>query len=181
MSVRPDNLDNSAHSGKGIHMMIKPALVVAVLSVGIGIATADGIKPPPTKEGLWETHSTQIQQGKTVSDNSIKMCQSKELTKSTQSSGEELRKKNECTSSVTQTSTNAYVEESRCAKGPNAGSVTKVVATYQGDTASHTEIHMNAGKSETVMIMDAKYLGSCPAGMKPGDLIMDGKIISGGN
>ena len=59
--------------------------------------------------------------------------------------------------------------------------LTKVVYTYQGDTASHTEMHMNVGKSETVMIMDAKYLGSCPVGMKPGDLIMDGKIISGGN
>jgi hypothetical protein len=162
-------------------MTFKPAFLVAVLSVSIGIAGADGIKLPPTKEGLWETHSTQTQQGKTVSDRSVKMCQSKELTKSMQSNGEELRKRNECTSSVTQSSTNTYVEESRCAKGPNAGSVTKVVYTYQGDTASHTEMHMNVGKSETVMIMDAKYLGSCPAGMKPGDLIMDGKIISGGN
>jgi len=37
------------------------------------------------------------------------------------------------------------------------------------------------GKTETVMLIDAKYLGSCPAGMKPGDLIIDGKMISGGN
>ena len=162
-------------------MTVKPAFLVAVLSVWIGIAGADEIKPPPTKEGLWETHSTQTQQGKTVSDRSVKMCQSKELTKSLQSNAEELRKKNECTSSVTQPSTNTYVEESRCAKGPNAGSVTKVVYTHQGDTASHTEMHMNVGKSATVMIMDAKYLGSCPASMKPGDLVMDGKIISGGN
>jgi hypothetical protein len=42
-------------------------------------------------------------------------------------------------------------------------------------------MHVTSGKSETVMIMDAKYLGSCPTGMKPGDLVMDGKIISGGN
>jgi hypothetical protein len=32
-----------------------------------------------------------------------------------------------------------------------------------------------------VMIMDSKYLGSCPADMKPGDAVMaDGKKISGG-
>jgi hypothetical protein len=44
------------------------------------------------------------------------------------------------------------------------------------------EMHMNEGKSETVMIMDSKYLGSCPAGMKPGDVVMaDGGKISGGN
>jgi hypothetical protein len=158
-----------------------PAFLVAVLSAWIGIAEADGIKPPPTKEGLWETHSTQTQQGKTVFDKSVKMCQSNETTKSMQLNGEELKKKNECTSNVTQPSPNTYVEESRCAKGPNAGSVTKVVYTYQGDTVSHTEMHMNVGKSETVMIIDAKYLGSCPAGMKPGDLMIDGKIMSGGD
>ena len=161
-------------------MPSKP-LLVALLSVWIGIAGADGIQPPPMKDGLWETHSTQTKEGKTVSDTSMQVCQSKELTKSMLSDGEELRKKNECTSNVTQPSANTYVEESRCAKGPNAGSVTKVVYAYQGDTASHTEMHMNVGKSETVMIIDAKYLGSCPTGMKPGDLIVDGKIISGGN
>jgi hypothetical protein len=165
---------------KGLDMTFKPASLVAALLICV-VAEADGIKPPPTKEGLWETHSTQTQQGKTVFDKSVKMCQSNETTKSMQSNGEELRKKNECTSKVTQPSTNTYVEESRCAKGPNAGSVTKVVYAYQGDTASHTEMHMNVGPSETVMIIDAKYLGSCPAGMKPGDLMMDGKIISGGN
>jgi hypothetical protein len=129
-----------------------------------------------------EHSSTQTQQGKTVIDTSVKMCQSKELTKSLQSNGEELRKKNECTSTVTQPSPNTYVEESHCSKGPNAGSVTRIIYTYQSDTASHTEMHMNAGKSETVMTMDAKYLGSCPAGMKPGDAVMaDGKKIAGGN
>lgn len=162
-------------------MTFKPVFLGSVLLAWTGVAGADGFKAPPTKEGLWETHSRQIQQGKTVSDTSVQMCQSKELTKSMQVSGEELRKRNECTSSVTQPSPNTYVEESRCAKGPNAGSVTKVVYTHQGDTASHTEMHMNVGKSDTVMIIDARYLGNCPAGMKPGDLIMGGKIISGGN
>jgi hypothetical protein len=165
-----------------MHMTFRPVSLVAVLSALIGIAGADEFKPPPMKDGLWETHSTQTQQGKTVFDTSIKMCQSKELTASRRLSGEELRKKNECTSTVTQPSPNTYVEESRCSKGPNAGSVTKITYTYQGDTASHTEMHMNAGKSETLMIMDAKYLGSCPVGMKPGDALMpDGKKISGGN
>ncbi len=163
-------------------MRFRPVLLVTVLSALIEIAGADEFKPPPMKDGLWETHSRQTQQGKTVFDTSIKMCQPKELTKSLQSSGEEFRKKNACTSAVTQPSPNTYVEESRCAKGPHAGSVTKITYTYQGDTASHMEMHTNDGKSETVMIMDSKYLGSCPAGMKPGDAVMpDGKKIAGGS
>jgi hypothetical protein len=160
--------------------MTRLTLLVAVLSVWIGIAGADEFKPPPMKDGLWETHTTTTQQGKTVSDRSMKMCQSTDLTKTMQTNAEELRKKNECTSSMTHTSPNTYVEESRCNKGPNAGSVTKVIYTFQGDTASRSEMHLNVQKSEVVLIVEAKYVSSCPAGMKPGDLIMDGKIIPGG-
>jgi hypothetical protein len=108
------------------------------------------------------------------------MCRSGDLTKSKQSSGDELRKKDGCTSTVAHPSPDTYLEESRCTRGLNAGSLTKVTYVYQGDTASHTEMQMNVGKSETMMITDAKYLGDCPAGMKPGDAVMpDGKKISG--
>jgi len=162
-------------------MTFKPAFLGAVLLLWIGVAAADGFKPPPMKDGLWETDSTQSQQGKAISGASVKMCQSKELTQAMQSNAERLRKKFECTSSVTRRSAHTYVEESRCAKGPNAGSVTRVVYTYQRDTAFRTEMHMNVGKSETVMVLDARYLGKCPAGMKPGDLIMGSKRISGGS
>jgi hypothetical protein len=177
----PFKINNRFHLGIGTDMRFKPAFLITTLSLVFGFAGADVLKPPATKEGLWETHSLQTQQGKTISDRSVKMCQSADLTKSMQANAEEMRKKNECTSSVTQPSANTFVEETRCAKGPNAGSVTKVVYTHQGDTSSHTEMHIDAGKTATVMIMDAKYLGSCPAGMKPGDLIMDGKVISSGN
>jgi hypothetical protein len=162
--------------GKGMYMRFWHVMLVAIPSALIGISGADEFKPPPMKDGLWETHTRQTQQGKTVFEVSSKTCQSKAHTKSTKSNGAELRKMNECTSTVTQPSPNTYVEQSRCAKGPNAGLGTKVVYTYQGDTASHMEMHTNEGNSETVMIMDSKYLGSCPAGMKPGDAVgADGK------
>ncbi len=161
-------------------MNFKPIFLVAILAVSIRIVCADGFTPPPMKDGLWETHATQTRQGKTLSDNTMKICQSQALTKSLQSMAEQVRHKNECTSNVTQSSANSVVEESRCAKGPNAGSVTRIIYTHQGDTASRTEMHFHSGSAETVMVMDTKYLGSCPAGMKPGDSMMGGKIIPGG-
>jgi len=127
-------------------MRFSLVLLVAVVSALIRNAGADEFKPPPMKDGLWETHSRQTEQAKAVPDTSVKMCQSKELTKSMQSSGEELRNKNACSSAVTQPSRNANLEESRCAKGPNAGSVARIIYTFQGDTASHTEMHTNDGK-----------------------------------
>ncbi len=152
--------------------------IIAVLA-SIGIAGAQEFKPPPMKEGFWETHSVESKQGKTLFETTVKMCQSNETTKSSQANAEELRKKNACTSTVSQPSPNTYVEESRCTKGPNAGSVTKVIYTYQADVSSHTEMHVKAGADETLMVMDTKYVGSCPADLKPGDLLMsDGKKIS---
>lgn len=162
-------------------MRLKPLLLTATLCAGIAITRADEFKPPPTKEGFWETHSSQVQQGKTVSSSSVKMCKSNEQTKALQKTAEEVRKRNECTSTVSQPDSSTYVEESRCAKGPNAGSVTHVTYTYQGDTATHTEMRMSIRGTESVMTIDAKYVGNCPSGMKPGDFMMgDGKIISGG-
>jgi hypothetical protein len=40
---------------------------------------------------------------------------------------------------------------------------------------------MTTGQSESVAIIDQRYLGSCPSDMKPGDAVMaDGKTISFG-
>jgi hypothetical protein len=151
----------------------------ALVVVGsITVAGADEYKPPPMKDGLWETHSVQKAAGKTESDLSIKMCQSKELTQQSEATSKELRKKEQCTSVVIQQTGDTVVEESRCAKGPNAGSVTKFIYSHTADTASHIEMHTHNGSTENVTVMDMKYLGSCPVGMKPGDIIMpDGKKI----
>lgn len=119
-----------------------------------------------------------ILQGQKI-DASMKICQTHEHDKSMKALGVEMRKRDQCSEVVTQTSANSYATESRCAKGMNAGEVTKVTLTLRGDSAMHMEMHMPAGKSETVNIVDSKYLGSCPAGMKPGDIVMtDGKKSS---
>jgi hypothetical protein len=162
-----------------MHMRVSLVFGIAAVAASVGLAGADEFKPPPMRDGFWDNRSALTVDGKLVSDTSIKMCQSKELTQSTEAAAAEIRKKNECTEVVTKTSANTIVEESRCAKGPNAGSDTKGVYSYTGDTAGHIEMHIHKGSSETVMVMDMKYLGSCPLGMKPGDAIMpDGKKLA---
>jgi hypothetical protein len=149
-----------------------------VVAASISVAGADEYRPPPQKEGLWEAHSVRTAAGKTASDTSVKMCQSKQLTQQSEAFSKELRQKNQCTSVITQHTGDTVVEESHCAKGPNAGSVTKVIYSHISDSASHMEMHTQIGGVESVTIMDMKYLGSCPVGMKPGDIIMpDGKKI----
>ena len=60
---------------------------------------------------------------------------------------------------------------------------TKGTVVFQGDTSAHGEDHttytpaMN-GISESTMIQDQKYVGSCPAGQQPGDITnADGRVI----
>lgn len=160
-------------------MRVSLVFGVAAVAASVGLAGADEFKPPPMRDGFWETRSALTVDGKHLSDTSTKMCQSEALTRSTEAAATEIRKKNECTAAVTKTSANTFEEESHCAKGPNAGSQTKGVYSYTGDTAAHIEMHIHKGNSETVMVMDMKYLGSCPTGMQPGDAIMpDGKKLS---
>lgn len=162
-------------------MRIRLGLAIAVAAASVGLAAADEFKPPPMKDGLWETHTVQTRAGKSVSDMSIKMCQSKEHTQSTQTLTAEMRKRNQCSSVVAQRTGSTIVEETRCAKGPSAGMVIKAVYSHVGDTAAHIEMHEQKGATDDVTVMDMKYLGSCPAGMKAGDIIMpDGKVFSGG-
>jgi hypothetical protein len=151
-------------------MTIEAFLSLAALYASIGIASADELQLPPTKEGLWESHTQQLIQNKKY-ETVIKICQSHELEKSMKSAGESLRKQNQCSELVTRQSANSYTSESHCDKGPLTGSVTKTTITYQGDTASHMEMHMTNGPSDTVTIVDSRYLGSCPADMKPGDAV----------
>jgi len=159
-------------------MRISLGFGIAIVAASMGTAAAQDYKPPPMKGGLWEARSVQSAAGKSTNPTTIKMCQSKELMQTSQTLSEQLRKTNECTSTIVQQSGNAVVEESRCAKGPNAGQVTRLVYSHVGDTASHIEVHSHRDGAEDVTIMDMKYLGSCPAGMKPGDLIMpDGKVM----
>lgn len=153
---------------------------IAVLGACAGMARADEFQPPPMKDGLWETHSVQTMAGKRASDTTIKMCMSRQLTDSNKTFTEGLRKTNQCTSTILQKSGNTVVEESRCAKGPNAGVVNRVTYSHIGDSASHIEMRSQRGGGEDVTVMDSKYLSSCPAGMKPGSIIMpDGKVIGG--
>jgi hypothetical protein len=66
-----------------------------------------------------------------------------------------------------------YLSETHCVVG-NTVIDSKGTTTFQGDTAFHSESRATytppvGGISEMTMIMDQTYVGSCPAGVLPGD------------
>jgi Protein of unknown function (DUF3617) len=151
----------------------------AMLLASTAIARADDPQLPPLREGLWESH-TQQKTKTNKSESVLKLCRTHEYDQTVRASmklaGQNTRKLNQCTETVKRKSTNSYSSEMHCAKD---GSVTKVTMTFQGDTSYHMDMHLKNGGSETVMIIDDRYVGSCPSDMKPGDAVTgDGKKMN---
>ena len=150
---------------------------IAMMFVSIGISRANDPQLPLLKEGLLESH-TQMVLNKQTTDSVMKFCSTHAIDKSMKSVGERLKKQNHCMEVTTRLSANSYSSEMHCDKD---GSVTKMTITFQGDTSFHMEQHTTAPQVESVMIMEQRYVGSCPADMKPGDAVMaDGKRFNFG-
>jgi hypothetical protein len=132
------------------------------------LATADEL--PLQKAGLWETHSQQTMMGHTHEAVS-KSCLTSDVQKQMKSMAEGVNKQNQCTPTITHPSANTYVTESRCTGGMLAGTVIKTTTVYQGDSV-HQEVHTQRGSLDVMAKQDSRYLGSCPADMKPGDTVL---------
>jgi hypothetical protein len=145
------------------------------------IAFAGG--PPVLKAGLWLLNRQTIDNPGNKKDvwPPIKICRDHAYD---QYVLELVKKVPGCTTVSETTHGNTYQTDMKCVIGTTTLE-TKSTTTVQGDTASHGESHTlytpaMDGKTETIMISDAKYLGSCPAGMQPGDRINANGTIAHG-
>jgi hypothetical protein len=151
--------------------------VMAVLAMPIGAAYA--IDYPPLKEGLWQTRMQTINNpGDKKSESTIKVCRDHAFDKSAEAMATQQPG---CTTIDDSHSGDVYSNEMRCKA---AGSVISAKSNFafKGDSAVHAETHITYtpamyGMADQTLIQDQAYLGSCPAGMKPGDLLSpDGTI-----
>ena len=142
--------------------------VVAVLAMPIGVAYA--IDHPPVKEGLWQVRTQTISNpGGKKSEDTMKVCR----TQASEKAGEAVMKNTKgCTVVNESMNGNVYSLEMRCSM---AGTViaSKGTTTFQSDSAVHSESHVSYtpamnGETDDTSITDQTYLGSCPAGAKPG-------------
>ena len=153
----------------------------ALLAMPIGVAHA--VTPPPLREGLWQMHTQDIASpGNKKTDSTTEICRSHEYDQYVLSL---VNKMKGCTTISENLEGGTYTAEKRCVVGQTAIQG-KSVVTFQGDTAAHSETHTTftpalGGEAGDVMIQDSKYVGSCPAGMQPGDrMSADGTVIHSG-
>jgi hypothetical protein len=156
--------------------MNKKMLASAAATLVLPIANA--ANPPEVKEGLWSIHTQSIDNpGNKKSEGTYTLCRNHAYDQAAQARAKTTKG---CTLSESFEG-GKYSSQSHCVVGSTVIE-SKGTVTFQGDTATHSETHATytpamAGVSETTMIMDQKYVGSCPAGAVPGDRIgADGKV-----
>lgn len=153
----------------------------AALLLPINMALASG--PPETKAGLWSLSRQTIDNPGNKKNvwPPMKICRNPAYDQYVLGLAKGLPG---CTTVNESTQGNKYSAELRCVIGATVVD-TKGTTTYQGGTSTHAESYTTYtpamyGKSETIMIIDSKYIGSCPAGMQPGDRTnADGTISHG--
>lgn len=150
---------------------MRTAVTLIVLAGFVGMAMA--ADTPHRKPGLWEmTSHSATSKGSEISR---RICLDREtedlLNRQAVASAREA-----CSQFEMHSAGNQFVAKAVCNMG-GVKMTSEATTALTGDTASTTRIHTTydpplAGRSQSDTQDDAKWLGACPADMKPGDMIL---------
>ena len=152
------------------------ALAFAVL---LGAPSLHAQDFPKLKPGLWQIERVQTQPPPAANAPSSRteLCTDEALQKEMLDMGQGVMK-GMCSKHEFKISGNKGAGESVCDMGGTKMS-SRSTMTITGTTAYRTEVHtafdppMN-GMRENTAVIDAKYLGACKPGQKPGDVTLPG-------
>jgi hypothetical protein len=145
-------------------------MAVGVLLIGV-VTIADADVEPSLKEGLWS-----IQGYRTDSSNPDHRAIDAQLCRN-HSYDEHSRAlaigRKECSTKIVAKNPHLYLTTLSCTIGATQ-IVSTTTLTYQSDSVVHSESHTSyspalQGKTSADIVQDQRYLGPCPANMKPGD------------
>jgi hypothetical protein len=156
---------------------------ILLFAAALWLPIVNAANAPEIREGLWSVHTQSIDNpGNKKTEGMYSICRSHAYDQHVQSLAKDGAKG--CTSNEN-LQDGKYEAESHCVVGGIAVD-SKATTAFQGDTAYHAEVHTTyspafGGVSESTMIMDQKYVSSCPAGVQPGDRIgADGRVTHQG-
>jgi hypothetical protein len=149
------------------------ATLVALPLLALALGATRAADPPQLKEGLWSIHSRNVDlPSHRKTEFTSTLCRSHASDRQTQ---ENVKNMKDCTTVRETEQANEYAIESRC---KIHGSIIESKSeTHFLDNATHTEVHVTYtpalnGVTDSTLTEDQKYLGQCPAGSEPGDLML---------
>jgi hypothetical protein len=143
---------------------------LAAAALLLASSNVSAVDPPPMKEGLWSIHSQSVTNAGTPSSNASTICRTHAYDQKVR---EKMKSMPGCTTASETLQGNEYSMRFQCTvQGSVINSASTVTFT---DNSAHSEVHASytpalQGVTEMTMKQDQKYLGPCPAGMKPGDI-----------
>jgi hypothetical protein len=148
-----------------------PVILAAAASVAL-MAQTDQM--PKRKPGLWEMTMATNDPGAPASPPPMKMCVDAATDAEMYKFSMGQAKQN-CSKSDIKSDGTTVVMDGDCTYGASR-MTTHATMKFAGDTAYHTDIRRHFdpplyGRSDTSMTQDGKWVGACPAGMQPGDMI----------
>jgi hypothetical protein len=161
---------------------MKRFLLAPFAFVSLGIVHA--ADPPSLKEGLWSIHTVGTDQpGNKQTEGTRSICRNHAYDDRVRAQAKAQAAS--CKSHTENSTGYKYESDSEClVQGMTIH--TKGTTVASGENATHTESSTTYtpafnGISSTTMVMDQKYVGACPAGMAPGDMMgADGRVIHRG-
>ena len=160
--------------------MSKPLLMAITALLAAQAAAQD---MPPMRPGLWES-TTSVNMGSAAkSGPKTTMCVTEAMQRLMLANSQRVGAA--CGKNTTRREGNQYIAESECTV---SGSTlkSKSVATFTGDTAFRVDSSSTVtpppdskgGISTSSAIQEARYVGPCPAGMRPGDISSGGRTMN---
>ena len=155
--------------------MMRPVVVCLALGLGAFGVVAHAEDLPQRKPGLWEMKIAR--NGSGLPDLTMQHCTDATTDKDMNNVVSPMAKQI-CSKQDLQKTATGYVADSVCAVG---GGTMKAHAEISGDfnsgytmvTTSHTDVGPTNLRDLTTKI-EAKWLGECKPGQKPGDIVMPG-------
>jgi hypothetical protein len=156
---------------------ISTLVIAATTTAAIALPAAAQFVAPQRKPGYWEQTIT-ITGGQTMKS---QICTDASVEKSMSVFGQNMAQST-CSKNQIRKTVTGYAFESSCKMGKSVTNSTGVVtgnfnSAYVVDLTSRSTPPMVPGQSETHMKIAAKLLGPCPAGRKPGDMVMPGGMV----
>jgi hypothetical protein len=150
------------------------------------ISVANAVTQPALKEGLWSIHTKVIAtspnenpsntKGQNNTEKHQKLCRTHAFDEYARSQLGEG-----CTTTSESLKDGKYSRVMHCVL-PGVVADTTESTTFDSNTSIHSEAHSSLrsplGNAETTLIQNQNYLGKCPAGTLPGDMVEeDGSVV----
>jgi len=154
------------------HLLVGAGLCLAAL-LGAGGARADEL--PTRKPGLWEMKITKV--GSSLPQMTMEHCTDASTDKDMANTVSPMAKQI-CTKQDVEKTSTGYVTDSVCSMaGMSMTSHSDITGDFNSAYLVTTVAHIDKGPSflrDTTTKIEAKYLGDCKPGQKPGDIVMPG-------